>query len=59
MIKDSLDAYVAGDVEKAYEVCKRDDEVDDIYKEVFDELLQLMIERSKYSKSSNSIFIYL
>ena len=42
MIKDSLDAYVAGDVEKAYEVCKRDDQVDDIYKEVFSELLQLM-----------------
>jgi len=42
MIKDSLDAYVAGDVEKAYEVCKRDDQVDDIYKEVFAELLQLM-----------------
>ena len=47
MIKDSLDAYVAGDIEKAYEVCKRDDKVDDIYKEVFKELLQLMLEIKK------------
>lgn len=42
MIKDSLDAYVAGDIHKAYEVCKRDDEVDKIYKEVFEEFLKLM-----------------
>jgi len=44
MIRDALDAYVEGDVDKAYEVCKRDDEVDKIYKEAFNELLQVMIE---------------
>jgi phosphate transport system protein len=58
MIKDSLDAYVAGDVEKAYEVCKRDDEVDDIYKEVFKELLQLMLENPKtVNQATQFLFI--
>ena len=58
MIKDSLDAYVAGDIEKAYEVCKRDDEVDDIYKEVFKELLQLMLENPKtVNQATQFLFI--
>jgi len=58
MIKDSLDAYVAGDVEKAYAVCKRDDEVDDIYKGVFKELLQLMIENPKtVNQATQFLFI--
>lgn len=39
MIKDSLDSYVYSDVEKAYDTCKRDDEIDAIYKRVFSELL--------------------
>ena len=58
MIKDSLDAYVAGDVEKAYEVCKRDDQVDDIYKEVFDELLQLMFKnQDTVNQATQFLFI--
>ena len=58
MIKDSLDAYVAGDVEKAYEVCKRDDQVDDIYKEVFDELLQLMFKNQEtVNQATQFLFI--
>ncbi|MGH4137169.1 phosphate signaling complex protein PhoU [Clostridium sp.] len=58
MIKDSLDAYVAGDVEKAYEVCKRDDQVDDIYKEVFDELLQLMFKnQATVNQAAQFLFI--
>lgn len=44
MIRDSLDAYVEGNVERSYEVCKRDDEVDAIYKKVFNELLLIMRE---------------
>lgn len=44
MIKLSLDAYVQGDVEKAYSTCKMDDEVDGIYRQVFSELLVLMME---------------
>lgn len=58
MIKDSLDAYVAGDVEKAYEVCKRDDLVDDIYKEVFTELLQLMFKnQDTVNQATQFLFI--
>jgi phosphate transport system protein len=43
MIKLSLDAYVEGDVEKAYVTCKMDDSVDAIYRQVFSELLVLMM----------------
>lgn len=58
MIRDSLDAYVAGDVAKAYEVCKRDDKVDIIYKEVFKELLKLMIEKpSTINQATQFLFI--
>ena len=58
MIKDSLDAYVAGDTEKAYAVCKRDDEVDDIYKEVFSELLKIMFENQKtVNQATQFLFI--
>jgi phosphate transport system protein len=58
MIKDSLDAYVAGDVEKAYAVCKRDDEVDEIYKEVFKELLELMLQNPKtVNQATQFLFI--
>jgi len=58
MIKDSLDAYVSGDIEKAYAVCKRDDEVDDIYKEVFGELLNIMFENQKtVNQATQFLFI--
>lgn len=58
MIKDSLDAYVSGDIEKAYAVCKRDDEVDDIYKEVFSELLKIMFEDQKtVTQATQFLFI--
>ncbi|MBU3154687.1 phosphate signaling complex protein PhoU [Clostridium estertheticum] len=58
MIRDSLDAYVSGDIEKAYAVCKRDDEVDDIYKEVFGELLRIMFENQKtVNQATQFLFI--
>lgn len=58
MIKDSLDAYVAGDVKKAYAVGKRDDEVDAIYYEVFRELLQLMAkDPSTVKQATQFLFI--
>jgi len=58
MIRDALDAYVEGDVEKAYEVCKRDDEVDKIYKEVFNELLQVMIDdQTTVTQATQLLFI--
>jgi len=58
MIRDALDSYVAGDVEKAYAVCKRDDEVDKIYKEVFNELLQLMVDdKNTVNQATQLLFI--
>ena len=52
MIKLSLDAYVEGDVEKAYVTCKMDDKVDAIYRQVFSELLVLMMEDSTTIKQA-------
>ena len=39
MLKDSLNAFVNKDSKLAYEVCKRDDEVDNLNHEIFMELL--------------------
>ena len=40
MLKDSLNAFVNKDSQLAYEVCKRDDEVDNLNHEIFMELLK-------------------
>ncbi len=42
MVKEGLDAYVHGDVNKAKKMCASDDEVDDLYNEVFAELVNYM-----------------
>lgn len=52
MIKDSLDAYVEGNVEKAYEVCKRDDKVDELYKIVFNETIEIMKNNSMHTNQA-------
>lgn len=44
MIKDTLDAYVARDAEKAKAVWHRDEEVDETYNSLFRELLTYMME---------------
>jgi len=44
IIKDTLDAYVAGDAEKALDVWLRDEEVDEMYTGLFRELLTYMME---------------
>ncbi|QNB45153.1 phosphate signaling complex protein PhoU [Thermanaerosceptrum fracticalcis] len=44
MVKDALDAYVKEDVELAYQMCKDDDMVDQIYSQIFRELLTYMME---------------
>ena len=44
MIKDTLDAYVARDAEKAKAVWHRDEEVDEAYNSLFRELLTYMME---------------
>jgi phosphate transport system protein len=44
MVRQSLDAFVQRDAELATEVCKGDDTVDGLYKQIFRELLTYMIE---------------
>jgi len=46
MLKDSLDSFVAGDAEKAREVCRRDDRVDELKDQIFRELLTFMMEKA-------------
>ncbi|MGH4118177.1 phosphate signaling complex protein PhoU [Clostridium sp.] len=55
MIKLSIDAYVEGDLEKAYSTCKMDDKIDAIYKDVFNELLLLMAEDSTTVKQASQL----
>jgi phosphate transport system protein len=47
MVRKSLDAFVNRDVDLATEVCRSDDAVDGLYKQIFRELLTYMIEDPK------------
>ncbi len=42
MLRQSLDAFLAGDIELARTVARRDDEVDQLYTEIFQELIGLI-----------------
>ena len=42
MINKSIEAFVAGDVDAAYEICKMDDQVDIIYRGLFNDMLKKM-----------------
>ena len=42
MIKRSLEAFVTGNVKEAYEICKMDDEVDSLYRGLFNDILKNM-----------------
>lgn len=46
MIQKSLDSFIARDVEAIQEICKMDDEVDALYKKVFNDLLAIMAKDS-------------
>lgn len=43
MINDAIEAFVSRNSEKAYKVCKNDNEVDSLYKTIFSELLEIMV----------------
>lgn len=58
MIRLSIDAYIKRDAEKAYEICKIDDEVDAIYKKVFEELLHFMTQdKDTINQSAQFLFV--
>ena len=44
MLHEALDAFVRGDAETARRICRRDDAVDDLNRQVFRELLSYMME---------------
>ncbi|MEX0641267.1 MAG: phosphate signaling complex protein PhoU [Pirellulales bacterium] len=56
MVHDSLDAFVDLDVDKAREVCRRDDEVDDFNRQVIDDLLETMRTRSDLVEAALHFF---
>jgi phosphate transport system protein len=47
MVRDALDSFVERHSAKALEVCRRDDQVDGLYKQLFRELLTFMVEDPK------------
>lgn len=44
MLRDSIDSLLNRDIVKAHQVCQADDEVDDLYDQVYRELLLFMIQ---------------
>lgn len=58
MIRDALDAYVERDLDRAYEISKRDDIIDKLYKEVFSEMLSIMTrDSSKIEQATQFLFV--
>jgi phosphate transport system protein len=55
IIKDTLDAYVARDAERALDVWHRDEEVDEMYTGLFRELLTYMMEDPRNITSSTHL----
>ena len=55
MLKDSLQAYLKLDIELAEQVCRADDKVDDLYNQVFRELLTYMLEDAKKIKPATQL----
>ena len=47
MVRDALDCFVRKDASQALDVCRRDDQVDALYKQLFRELVTYMIEDPK------------
>lgn len=60
LVRESLDAFVARDTEKAREVCLRDAEVDRIYSELHDELMTFITgnrEQRQVEQAANLLFV--
>jgi len=58
MLKDSLEAYITLDITLAEQVCQDDDAVDDLYHQIFRELLTYMMEDpTKITQAAQLIFV--
>jgi phosphate transport system protein len=57
MLSQSLDAFARHDVEMAHAVCDRDDEIDQLYTQIFRELLTYVMEDSRtVTRALNLLF---
>ena len=56
MLNLAMEAYFEKDAEKAYEICKLDDEIDNIYKEVLKEIL-FNLENEEGEIKANLLFV--
>jgi phosphate transport system protein len=57
MLAQALDAFVQRDAELGRAVCGRDDEVDQLYKQIFRELLTFMLEDARtVTRAMNLLF---
>ena len=58
MLRASLDAFTAGDADLAQEIIKRDKEINDLYNQIFRELIELMVtEPSTATRDARLLFI--
>ena len=58
MISLAINAYINIDVEKAYEICKMDDEIDILYRTIFDSILKdIASDETKTHKSAQLLFV--
>lgn len=58
MIKEGINAYVERDLDKAYEISRRDDIIDEIFKNVFNETLKVMVkDTTKIEQATQFLFV--
>lgn len=58
MLRESIDSYVKQDVDKAQKAAQMDDEVDGIHKQIFKELLLIMMEdHEKINQAAYFLFV--
>lgn len=58
MVKEGLDAYMYNDLEKAIKIGKKDDDIDDLYHQVFKDLIDYMKrDQSMVSQATYLLFV--
>ncbi|MTI94574.1 MAG: phosphate signaling complex protein PhoU [Firmicutes bacterium] len=55
MVANALDCFINADVEMAYEVCKDDDEVDQLHNQIIRELLTYMMEEPRNIRQATQL----
>lgn len=58
MIKKSIEAYINGDVDYAYEICAMDDKVDELYNGLFEiTLKKMLVDNSLINQGTQILFV--